>query len=83
MELDDVIKKRRSIRKYFDREVSEEQVAQILAAAMYSPAAGNIRNCEFIVVRDEIKKYFQFYNNERPHQSLQNKKPVEIYMGKK
>lgn len=31
--------------------------------------------------RDEIKKYFQFYNNERPHQSLQYKKPVEIYMG--
>lgn len=33
--------------------------------------------------RDEIKRYFQFYNNERPHQSLQYKKPVEIYMGKK
>jgi putative transposase len=30
--------------------------------------------------RDEIKKYFQFYNDERPHQSLQYKKPVEIYM---
>ena len=33
--------------------------------------------------RDEIKKYFQFYNNERPHQSLQYKKPAEIYMGEK
>jgi len=33
--------------------------------------------------RDEIKRYFQFYNNERPHQSLQYKKPVEIYREKK
>ena len=33
--------------------------------------------------RDEIKKYFQFYNNERPHQSLRYKKPVEIYMREK
>jgi putative transposase len=33
--------------------------------------------------RKEIKRYFYFYNNERPHQSLQYKKPVEIYRGKK
>ena len=29
--------------------------------------------------REEIKKYFEFYNNERPHQSLNNKTPAEIY----
>jgi putative transposase len=30
--------------------------------------------------RKEIKEYFEFYNNERPHQSLGNKTPAEIYM---
>lgn len=29
--------------------------------------------------RKEIDKYFEFYNNERPHQSLKNKTPAEIY----
>lgn len=29
--------------------------------------------------REEIKKYFEFYNNERPHQSLSYKTPAEIY----
>ena len=33
--------------------------------------------------REEIKKYFDFYNNMRPHQSLQNKTPAETYRGKK
>lgn len=33
--------------------------------------------------REEIKRYFRFYNNERPHQSLKYKKPIEIYRGKK
>ena len=34
--------------------------------------------------REAIKKYFSFYNNERPHQSLNYKTPAEIYFtGKK
>lgn len=30
--------------------------------------------------REAIKKYFNFYNNERPHQSLNYKTPAEIYL---
>ena len=34
--------------------------------------------------REAIKKYFKFYNNERPHQSLKYRTPAEIYFpGKK
>jgi len=29
-----------------------------------------------------LKQYFDFYNFERPHQSLEDKTPVEIYWGK-
>ncbi len=29
--------------------------------------------------KEEIKKYFDFYNNKRPHQSLGYKTPAEVY----
>jgi putative transposase len=29
--------------------------------------------------KEEIKRYFEFYNHERPHQSLKNRTPAEIY----
>lgn len=32
--------------------------------------------------KENIGKYFDFYNYERPHQSLQYKTPAEIYFGK-
>ena len=29
-----------------------------------------------------LKKYFEFYNYERPHQSLETNTPAEVYWGK-
>ncbi len=29
--------------------------------------------------RKGIKRYFEFYNNDRPHQSMENKTPKEVY----
>ena len=28
-----------------------------------------------------LKRYFEFYNNERPHQSLHGQTPAEVYWG--
>ena len=28
---------------------------------------------------ESLERYFYFYNHERPHQSLQNKTPAQIY----
>ena len=56
MEFDEVIKKRRSIRKYTEEKITEEQIYEILKAAFYSPSASNRRPWHFIVVRDEEKK---------------------------
>jgi nitroreductase len=44
---------RRSIRKYTGQAVSEDQIDQLLRAAMQAPSAGNQQPWEFIVVEDQ------------------------------
>jgi nitroreductase len=51
-ELLELIKKRRSIRKYTAQAVTDEQIRQLLEAAMAAPSASNIQSWEFVVVRD-------------------------------
>ncbi len=48
----DIIKKRRSIRKYTAEDVSEEQIRTLLEAAMAAPSADNVQPWEFVVVKD-------------------------------
>lgn len=48
----DNILTRRSIRKYKDKPVSDEQITSILRAAMASPSAGNMQPWEFLVIKD-------------------------------
>ena len=48
----DMIKKRRSIRKYTAQTVTDEQIRQLLEAAMAAPSGSNIQSWEFVVVRD-------------------------------
>jgi len=58
MEFFEVVKKRRSIRKYQKKKVPEEHVKKILEAAFYSPSSRNRRQWHFVVVEEEelIKK---------------------------
>lgn len=46
---------RRSIRRYHDQPVAEEEVQTLLRAAMYAPSAGNERPWHFVVIRDRNK----------------------------
>jgi len=55
MELDKVIKERRSVRKFKDLDVPWQFVAECLDAARYAPTSGNIQNFRFIVVKDKNK----------------------------
>ena len=50
------IKARRTIRKYTDEKVSDEQIRDLLLAAMYAPSAWGKRSWQFIVVDDENLK---------------------------
>jgi nitroreductase len=57
MELNEAIKKRRSIRAYKAQNVSEEVVEKLIEAASFAPSAGNIRPWRFVVARHpDVKK---------------------------
>ena len=51
-----VIKERRSIRRYLDKEIKLEIVFEILEAGSYAPSSGNVQNWRFLVVKDKKKR---------------------------
>lgn len=48
-----IIYNRKSIRKYTNEQVSDDQVKDLLKAAMAAPSAGNAQPWDFIVVRNK------------------------------
>ncbi len=50
------IKNRRSVREYSDREVSEEDIAEIIKAGQFAPTARHNQAVEFVVIRDQRTK---------------------------
>lgn len=52
MELIDLIRSRRSIRKYQDRQISRAELEKILEAGFHSPNAGNRQQTRVVVCRD-------------------------------
>lgn len=61
----ETINTRRSIRKYEDRPVPDDVVAEILKAAMSAPSAGNEQPWHFIVIKkrdilDQIPKFHPY-----------------------
>ena len=56
MEVFEAIRKRRSIRKYKDRQVPWDNIVTIMQAGKYAPSAGNLQNWKFIVVKDDAKR---------------------------
>ncbi len=51
-----VIEKRRSIRKYTDQPVKEEQIRSLVKAAMSAPSGHNTQPWHFIVIDDALLK---------------------------
>lgn len=49
----ELIKSRRSTRKYKAEDVSEEQLNQILEAGRYAPSGGNCQSTHFIVIKNK------------------------------
>jgi nitroreductase len=60
----EIIKTRRSVRKYEDRVISKKDLEELLTAAMYAPSAGNEQAWQFVVLEgDVLKKYLSFNKN--------------------
>lgn len=57
MDVFEVIKSRRSIRKYLEAPVESEKLGKILEAGSLAPSAGNLQNWKFIVVtKPEVRE---------------------------
>jgi nitroreductase len=54
--LSNIIKKRRSVRKYLKKDVPDNLLEKIFEAAKYAPSTGNYQPWEFIVVKNEETK---------------------------
>lgn len=67
---------RRSIRKYQDRAVEEEQIQQLLRAAMYAPSAGNEMPWNFVIVKDRNK--LSRITDFHPHTQMLKEAPLAI-----
>jgi len=67
MEFDEVIKKRRAVRKYEDKEVSNEVIEKLIDAARLAPSGMNSQPWRFLVVKDKdkLKKIRKLYTDSR------------------
>jgi nitroreductase len=73
----DVIRKRRTIRKFTDQEVSQEQIDLILEMAMCAPNRLNRQPWHFIVVQDKGKQK-EFADFLRIHSYLEDASAVIV-----
>ncbi|MBU1566828.1 MAG: nitroreductase family protein [Proteobacteria bacterium] len=66
--MDDIIKKRRSIRRFQDRPIAAETLADLFEAARYSPSWGNLQCWELVVVRvaEDKKKLASLLSEKNP-----------------
>ena len=74
MELKEALLRRRSVRKFTDEKVSEEDINELLHAAMSGPSAVNKKPWDFYVITDEemlekVRKHCApFGKFKSPHQ---------------
>ncbi len=68
MELHEAIMTRRSVRKFTDYRVTEEEINEIMDAVRWSPSWANTQCWEFIIIRDSelIKEVTDTYTSTNP-----------------
>lgn len=55
MDVQQAIKGRRAIRKFQDKEISEEMLVQLVEAGVWAPTGGNSQTWIFIIVKDRSR----------------------------
>lgn len=76
MDCMEAIMSRRSIRNYTDEPVTDEQMENVLRAAMAAPSAGNQQSWRFIVVRSEEQRLA--LSGATPYAGMIARAPVAI-----
>ena len=76
MDIFEALHTRRSVRKYQEKEIPEELIQKLLAAAMMAPSAGDARPWQFILVTDPEKK--NKVKEVHPYVSMIIKAPLGI-----
>ncbi|MBC8146710.1 MAG: nitroreductase family protein [Bacteroidetes bacterium] len=68
MELQEAILKRRSVRKFTDYYVTDDEIKTLMEAAQMAPSWSNTQSWEFIIVRDKeiIEKITETYSETNP-----------------
>ncbi len=66
MSINEIIKKRYSVRSYQDKMVEEELILKVLEAGILAPSAVNFQPVHFIVItkEEEKKKLYEVYTRE-------------------
>lgn len=78
------IEKRRSIRNFKNKSVSDEKILKIIDAAIKAPSAGNMQPWEFFVIKNEktkakiVDSTFMGYSKSGKSQEWLNKAPILI-----
>ena len=80
MELYDAIMTRRSVRKFTDYSVTDEEINKILESAEWAPSWSNTQCWEFIIVRDKdlLMKISQTYSETNPARKCTESASVAI-----
>ena len=73
---DNMIFKRRSIRKFLDKPVENEKLIRILKAGMQAPSAHNNQRWEFIVLTEQDKK--DAVSKSSPYAGMVKHAPISI-----
>lgn len=56
MEFEEVVKRRRSVRRFIDEDVPENVIHEIIELGHEAPSAGNLQARDFVLVRDKTLK---------------------------
>jgi len=76
----DIIKERRSIRRFSDQSIERDKLEAIIEAARWAPSWGNLQCCELVIVEgvDEKKKLAELLSAKNPASKAMANGPVVI-----
>ncbi|OEU46260.1 MAG: nitroreductase [Desulfobulbaceae bacterium S5133MH15] len=76
----DIIKERRSIRRFTDQAVEQEKLDEIIEAARWAPSWGNLQCCEIVIVQkaEKKKKLAELLSAKNPASKVMENGPLVI-----